>query len=94
MITRLGVICFFVGAVGLLLLSERIPLNDSLQSSLLSIVFIALGVLTLVKTDEVISPIFASSRLIRSILKLVGLILLLLGAVGLIKLVGNVLGFW
>jgi hypothetical protein len=94
MITRLGLVCFLVGAVGLLLLSKRIPLNDSLQSSLLSIVFIALGILTLVKTDEVISPIFASSRLIRCILKALGLVLLVWGSIGFLGLIGHVLGFW
>jgi hypothetical protein len=94
MITRLGALVFLLVVIGVLLILGVIPLEQPFQSLILASVFVAVGALSLLKTDKVISPIFASSRLNLWGLKAVGLFILLFGVAGLVRLGGEALGFW
>jgi hypothetical protein len=94
MITRLGMVGLLLVVLGLLLVLEVIPLDQPLRSLLAASSFAALGILTLARTDRVLSPVFASSRFYRWMAKIGGLYFLLLGVGGLVRVEGEMLGFW
>jgi hypothetical protein len=94
MITKLGFVGFILTGVCVLLLVKIVPLKDPLRSLLLSVAFVSLGILVLFKTDQVISPLFGSSRLNRWILKGLGVLMLFLGLAGLAGFAGVTFGLW
>ena len=91
--TRLGFVGFLLTAAMVLLVLDILPLSEMLRSILLVVGFIAVGALSFFWTEKVISPIFASSKLMLWSLKVFGLVAMLISLAGLIFLVGAMLDF-
>lgn len=92
MVTKLGLVLILFIVVGILIANGTIPLGEPMRSVLLVVVLLSLGALGLFRTREVISPWFASSRFILWILRGLGLVWLLLGAVGFLGIVVDLVG--
>jgi len=91
-VTKLGLVLILFIVVGILIANGTIPLGEPMRSVLLVVVLLSLGALGLFRTREVISPWFASSRFILWILRGLGLVWLLLGAVGFLGIVVDLVG--
>ena len=94
MITRLGFVGFLLTFVVVLLGLGILPLSEMLRGLLLTVALISVGALSFFRTEEVMSPIFASSKYMLWSLKVLGLIVMLVSLAGFIGLVGIMLGFW
>lgn len=92
MVTKLGLVLILFIVVGILIANGTIPLGEPMRSVLLVVVLLSLGALGLFRTREVISPWFASSRFILWILRGLGMVWLLLGAVGFLGIVVDLVG--
>jgi hypothetical protein len=91
-VTKLGLVLILFIVVGILIANGTIPLGEPMRSVLLVVVLLSLGALGLFRTREVISPWFASSRFILWILRGLGMVWLLLGAVGFLGIVVDLVG--
>ena len=93
MTTKLGVVVVALCTMLLVLLYGNFPIGESVWPLLLAIVFLSIGRVALSRTRQLISPIFASSRFPRWLLRGFGLITTLIGLAGFIYLAGSALGF-
>ena len=94
MVSKLGLVGLALIVTMLVLGIGKLPLDESVQAWLLPIVVLSLGVLALFRTQEVISPWFASSRFQIWLLRGLGLVWALMGLAALINLAGSTLGLW
>lgn len=92
MFTKLGLIGCVFSFLAVLSASGLIPTDKRVGAFIFTISLFVVGFLAAFKTEEVISPVFRSSRLGIVVLKVGGWLFIMLGAISLVGLVYFVLG--